>query len=132
MGYDIYAFIEYQPQHGGYDRYRYFGDLNISHQYALFAVLAGVRNSENIRCVANPKGMPNKLSWRVEEEYEGCGPNARAESWLTTNEISEALIFLAKMKGEATDELKATDELRAVLAMMRHLKDPRLVFWFNN
>lgn len=125
MGCDIHTYVECQPSYSG-DSYRCFAKLNINRQYALFAVLADVRNSENITYVADPKGIPTRLSWQAEAAYEEIGSDAHSTSWLTIDEVSKAINILYEVEGADISELEA------ILDVMGHLKEPRLVFWFDN
>ena len=125
MGCDIHAFIEYKTDYES-SRHRCLAKLTLNRCYDLFSVLADVRNRDNITCVVRPKGIPTRLSWRAEDAYEEMGTDAHTASWLTEDEVIEALDILPKIKGANTSELKA------ILAMMQHLKEPRLVFWFDN
>lgn len=69
MGTDIHAFIEYDNYYFP-DRAHNFAKINITRNYWLFTILAGVRG-ESIQGqtpVSEPKGLPEKKSWKLMHE----------------------------------------------------------------
>lgn len=55
--------------------------------YALFAVLAGVRNRTNVTPIAEPRGLPDDVSDEVRAESEAYTGDGHSHSWLTVAEL---------------------------------------------
>lgn len=72
MGCDIHTYLDYDEfkKHDGSGWYASnVAKFYINRNYILFAVLAGVRNYDNVVPVSKPKGMPDNLSYFVEDDY---------------------------------------------------------------
>lgn len=78
MGTDMYANIEKQNSTGSWLSY----EVDIDRCYALFAILANVRNygHTELNTIVEPRGLP-KGTHHMEEGY--------SSSWLTLNELLE-------------------------------------------
>lgn len=57
--------------------------------YALFAMLAGVRNRCDFVQISDTKGVPSNMSDTVKNEYEEWYGDAHSASWLTLRELKE-------------------------------------------
>lgn len=57
--------------------------------YRLFSILAGVRNSDGIVPIANPRGIPNDVSKFVKHEVKEYGDNGHSHSWLSLQELED-------------------------------------------
>ena len=55
--------------------------------YLLFATLAGVRSSDNIVQISEPRGIPNDTSDGVLTEYEEWRGDAHTPSWFSLKEL---------------------------------------------
>ena len=55
--------------------------------YTLFSILAGVRNSNNIKPVKEPRGFPEDCNESIKNQYEEWGIDAHTPSWLTLKEL---------------------------------------------
>lgn len=73
--------------------------LDVDRDYTLFAFLAGVRNGygfagvdtgDPIRPIADPRGLPEDVSFEVASEHASWGLDAHSASWLTVKELLEA------------------------------------------
>lgn len=57
--------------------------------YALFSMLANVRNHYDIVPISNPKGLPDDISNDVKAEYAIWHDDSHSRSWLTVRELKE-------------------------------------------
>lgn len=57
--------------------------------YSRFAVLANVRNYDNVQYISEPKGLPPDCCSEAREAAEGMGEYAYSHSWLTLRELEE-------------------------------------------
>lgn len=101
MGCDIHLFVEKKVGRSWYSWSRtevvyghgcewvqdYYGydDRN----YALFAVLADVRNRDGLKPLAQPRGLPEDVSWKVQQESESWDGDGHSHSWFTLKELEE-------------------------------------------
>ena len=85
MGCDIHAVVERKGRYG----WLCAGDPDIGRDYELFAVLAGVRNSYDLKPISEPKGLPENVS-RIFSAY--------AEHW-NSDGHSASWVDLVEMKG---------------------------------
>jgi len=122
MGCDIHAYIEYDDY--GDFKYDMWAKLHLMRHYLLFSVLADVRNGGEIEAVSQPKGLPGNLSWGVKDEYDNRG-DGHSESFLHIGEVEEALDRIRKTEW-------GSDDLEIIYKIMKELKNPRLVFWFDS
>jgi len=68
MGCDIHAYVDWDTK--GSEWTDSLGSININRNYALFAVLAGVRDDYRnpVGALIEPKGVPDKMSFWVEND----------------------------------------------------------------
>jgi len=104
-----------------------FATLNLSQDYAMFSLMAGVRSEISAIPVSEPKGLPEKVSRTVEEESKK--PNLHSHSWLTLAELKRVQKRITKLIGYEHWELAI------IIAMMEKIHcrrwKSRLVFWFD-
>ena len=124
-----------------------------SRSYAVFGVLAGVRNYSEAPMIANPKGFPIDVSPEVEAAAEYWGRDAHSRSWLSVAELTAFdwdKVFWDRRVTKQGDGAARADEgegkhvtLRehvgdwffCDLETLKNLGDPddvRVVFWFDN
>ena len=119
MGCDIHAHIEYRrvdrvgrrlPRRG-LPSWRQYASLNVNRNYALFSVLANVRNERGndivIEPVSMPKELPVDLSWAVKDEFERhWKADAHSCSWLSLEDLRRAQEIYAKVElpGESWEQ----------------------------
>lgn len=60
-----------------------FNDRN----YALFGILAGVRNSDEASSISNPRGLPLDVSIEVKNDSDNYGIDGHSHSWVTLQEL---------------------------------------------
>jgi hypothetical protein len=122
MGCDIHMHVEYQPWTPNQGFWHFVDVSYTPRDYSLFGAIAGVRDTD-IEPVAKPKGLPDRLSPGVAEEYKKWEVDAHSMTWLTLAELEEAL---HRVESEHR-------EYRAVVAIMRELgPTARVVIWFDN
>lgn len=110
--------------------------------YCLFALLADVRNYDEITPISPQKGIPNDCCWNTQKELYDWSGDGHSYSWLTLREIKSHL-FQKRSPAIAYDHLKIIYESlwkRAsefLYFSPRSLPDEvldmvRIVFWFDN
>ena len=123
MGCDIHSFVERR------DVYRYdgeeteygwknAGEAPICRNYNIFAVLANVRNDDNMPFISEPKGFPEDACSEAEQYYKYWGADAHSASRLTLKEIktydynqkfySAELILAKDNNGKVIETCRAT------------------------
>lgn len=65
----------------------YEGWIYKNRSYALFAMLADVRNNYNYKPICQPKGLPADISDVVRREADRWGDDGHSHSWLTLQEL---------------------------------------------
>lgn len=58
--------------------------------YELFAFLADVRNSRDLKPIASPKGVPNNASPEYKKEVDFMNGDGHSHSWFTLEELKNA------------------------------------------
>lgn len=95
MGCDIHAGVEVMvhpfKEYPGFGIWRMAGELPINRDYRLFAILAGVRNAENITPISDPRGLPEDASRVMKGWHEHWGSDAHSASYVTLDEIQDWL-----------------------------------------
>lgn len=173
MGCDIHIYIEQKGNDGDWYNRDYFVPTPVTSKwtkyervpiisyrsYALFAILANIRNYDNIPYIDKPRGLPKNLSKYVWDEWEKWEPEGHAASYFTLLELVEAQEALNYKDCEKAlwpvavhrfNEL--VDELKKRAAALRIIYDfewdsprqevrskvvekaskIRIVFWFDN
>lgn len=133
MGCDIHAHTEIRYKCDWY----HYQKHDIDRDYYLFAIMAGVRNYQDITPVAEPRGLPPNLSVVTLLEANYMGTDGHSHSWLSdweVRKISQEYQYdnpfwdIAVFGHEVYhhegfgNEYKGSSYMDAV----------RLVFWFDN
>jgi len=112
MGCDIHTYVEIRDKHGRWQavepdepgRRTWAWDFE-SRSYFCWAMLADVRNYDDIRPIAEARGLPDDLSYEVKEAAKRAEDDAHSHSWFT---LQELLAFdfdaLVTLKGKVTLE----------------------------
>ena len=141
MGCDIHAHIEVKVE----DKWRHFSTPSVERNYRLFALMAGVRNYDEIEPIAEPKGLPEDITYLTKIDYEGWKLDAHDESFLTVRELVE----LDRRWRYYRNELKNWKHIEIIFHTYifggsltgwyqypqdntRNIEDLRVVFWFDN
>jgi len=144
MGCDIHTHLEIRCN----GKWEHYSDININRWYALFGVMAGVRDSSQ-KMIVKPKGFPVDASLITRLDYERWGVDAHTPSWFNEKEIEKLRTWLKiqKGKGEKTNDtyfaydlewdiLNHTYLFGNVITDIEYLSKEidavRLVFWFDN
>lgn len=141
MGCDIHEFVEIKVN----GQWVYAGKIIIYRDYALFGVLAGVRDHD-IDPVAEAKGIPSDMSkglifilgrgkFNTVEEIEQNiqYDDYHSHSYLSMEEIYDAQeIYQEYLKGEDCSGIP--EQLIKLGELKQHpfVEDVRFVFWFDN
>ena len=167
MGCDIHMYVEYRPK-SQVGRNWLCGDIfhtidplrvpSLKHMdlhgernYDLFAVLADVRNYDNVEYIEDPRGIPNDCTEYVALEYERWDIDAHSASWFTLRELIEFKVehdprdrFGRDILKPLIDKLKKrADELDLIWdfewgrentakVALERAENIRIVFWFDN
>jgi hypothetical protein len=106
MGCEIVAFIEYE--HNG--TVEHLGQVYIHRNYHLFHLIAGVRGTgvqNECLPVAEKKGLPDKIHWRLEEKAypaqyvnrdHAPDPTSSSHTWLNLEEVEEVINQYSTLK----------------------------------
>ena len=162
MGCDIHMHVEYRKHNNNWECGDYFAlqpgstlespryslvELYGNRSYALFSILADVRNRTGLDYISLPKGLPRDATDFVKEGYEYWGMDAHSCSYLT---LKEMIDFRETHDGDdyymldvIIDKLKQrADELNLIYDFewsgRNHDKayaqssKIRIVFWFDN
>jgi hypothetical protein len=65
----------------------YEGWIYNGRNYALFAMLADVRNDYNFKPISHPKGLPSDVSDYVKQQSDQWGEDGHSHSWLSLREL---------------------------------------------
>jgi hypothetical protein len=92
MGCDIHPCVEVTDENG---KWKAVGDpenagsfeWDFGRNYCSFAVMAGVRNSYEMRPISEPRGLPKDVTKHVACEISEEDPNLHSHSWLLLSEI---------------------------------------------
>jgi len=116
MGTDIEMYVERLEEDGWTTKAKLIIDRN----YALFAVLAGVRNNEEhpFPVIAPPRGRLKDLGiWTEYDEYD-----CHSASWFLVSELLEHESLLESVNFEELSWIKVLDP---------DPKKIRIIFWFD-
>lgn len=67
MGCDIHMYLEFVERE---DYVSSIAKFNLSRNYTLFSLMAGVRTYEGSRVIYQPRGLPDKIGWVAEYDNE--------------------------------------------------------------
>jgi hypothetical protein len=127
MGCDIHTYVEALID----GEWIFLCELDLGRDYALFSVLANVRNYDGIECVSGDhKGFPESASDVVRDKYERWGDDGHSHSFLDLYEISDARILYEDEvePGSWPEDLERLSKIQEI----PYIEDTRIVFWFDN
>lgn len=137
MGCDIHEHVEYKSAESS--NWQHFCQPHIWRNYDLFALLAGVRNYDEIVPVAEPRGIPKDSSFDTVMEYTGgMGHNWREIEWVMDYDWhTPSWLTLTELKQVRQLLKRRSVELDGVIGMMEGLSnggevETRFIFWFDN
>ena len=98
MGCDIHLFVEVEHDgtwnsvdewetEDGYTSVVYEKQYYNGRNYDLFALLANVRNYNNVKPMKCPVGLPDDVSYQVMQKSESYGSDGHSHSYLTLKEL---------------------------------------------
>lgn len=160
MGCDIHLFIEHKDKQ--YNHWEGFGGkINPGRNYDIFTRLCGVRNYQKEEPITFPRGLPEDISWRANDENtlfidDSCADNdghcskKQADEWVKqgySKRVSEHRIThpdwhshswatAEELEKALTNSNYVDSEWTAVLIVLKHFEslgeEARIVFWFDN
>lgn len=133
MGCDIHLHIEIKVD----GIWEHWSAPSVGRNYLLFAIMAGVRNYNEITPVAKPKGLPQDISKLTKMDYNQMAGDAHTASYLDHKEMAKVE---AMYKNELPEEDFFSiehDILRCYLfgnsfTPNNKISEIRFVFWFDN
>lgn len=158
MGCDIHSFTEQRTNPDGWNWEEVAFKPFDWRGYGMYAFLAGVRNYSGIKPLAEPRGLPQGLSYQTESENREWASDGHSHSWLLASELLEfdydammedrrftrregpnsfnggATCEPGQGKQQTWREFLGPQFFRD-LEMLRAVGDPdntRVVFWFDN
>jgi hypothetical protein len=125
MGCDIHINIEKKVN----GQWFWHGDKNLDERrYIRFAVLANVRNNDNIKCISEPKGFPIDASFQTKESFDYWSGDLHSSSFLTLLELKD---YEGDNKHVLSDIVHVLSEMQLENEMRINDDDIRIVFWFD-
>jgi hypothetical protein len=142
MGCDIHLHTEIKVN----GKWLHYGAPSVPRCYALFALMADVRNSDgDIIPVSKPKGLPDDISeiTRLSNQRWGC--DGHSHSWLSAVELAKLEDAWQKHKPHGWDQSDLEHhyfgylESNSWAGFAKYpedrepwIEDVRFVFWFDN
>ena len=144
MGCDIHMHAEVKIQ----GEWRYYGQIDLNRNYAMFTYLAGVRpgraGEDDFEPISEPRGLPEDATFMTQyHANEIWGFDGHSHSWINADEIIEYEAFLDRkgwlypkggfspitgyLFGNNWGGFKKYPE-----DYPDDLEDIRFVFWFDN
>lgn len=104
--------------------------------YTLFSILANVRNSDSVKYIESPRGLPKDLCKNIRDASAVHDEDNHSHSWLLVSEINN---YEWDVKTTYHNEWRTPRESCAdFLQIMENLcektapEDIRIAFWFDN
>lgn len=86
MGCDIHELVERKsPTYGWINS----GCPDLNRDYELFSVLAGIRNSYNLKPISEPRGLPEDVCSEMKYNSEHWDSDGHSHSYVTLKELKE-------------------------------------------
>jgi len=134
MGCDIHCYAEVfsTKDNESKNKWTYEEELDIDRYYRLFAILADVRNINQLEPIAKPKGFPEDASDTVKRKrQEQMIYFCHSSSYLTLREIVDY------KQNSTSSNLRCLNEIIDKLTEIaqdneEYYENVRIVFWFDN
>ena len=131
MGCDIHAAA--QLKNPDTESWFTLGNVELCRDYALFAILAGVRNGKGVKPIDEPRGLPEGFGSEYDDEHTDLGDHSR--SYVDLQEINERMD-----RDWRTRDIASYETLRPInliltgyaLSWGAKPNEIRLVFGFDN
>ena len=146
MGCDIHAHMEIKT--GGI--WYHLSPVDLQRNYATFSRMAGVRNSQGIVPISEPKGLPVDIAVVTKMHSDAYAEYGHSHSWLGFDEMTQLLAFWSKRKEKPWGEFELDSSRKhndfgvwlfgyGIGSFGQYpeeypdrLEDVRIVFWFDN
>jgi len=138
MGCDIHPYIARRTGDGDLEPFMY-SQLDLSRNYLMFGLLAGVRGGE---ALFEPRGLPDGVPFTYQFDYDRMEDDAHTASWLTTSEVRQVAEKYPSVFEELRGKRWMHPHLAALLSLMEGVDtwaeeyDPGgeavFIFWFDN
>lgn len=147
MGCDMHIFLEKKEgdkwvDNTPYERDTWDGSLQpqdyYCRSYLLFSMLAGVRNSEGIKPIARPRGIPDDCSKEYRDFVEQWTPDGHSHSYFTIAELDKAytkcksVIQRETLGGFVNFLLKMAEVMNPYYKILLKHNEFRVCFFFDN
>lgn len=99
MGCDIHFYVEkkikgkwvsadeWEKDEDGYEDVKYQSRFYSGRNYALFSILAGVRNYSDLPAISQPRGVPEDASRKYKKKVKSYGSDGHSHSYFTLAEL---------------------------------------------
>ena len=140
----IHLYIEVLTKNG----WELYSHPTVRRDYELFAKMAGVRNDGEIEPISPPKGLPDDISYLVQQASANWEADAHSHSWLCSDEIRQLREWNDRGRDDPYGKsLWCQKELHHHILHCyceggyfdddgedrpHWIKDTRFVFWFDN
>lgn len=141
MGCDIHLHTEVKIN----GKWHHYGCPNIMRSYRLFAMLAGVRNYDDIEPIAQPRGLPVDATELTKLDCEHWDADGHSHSWIGSSEILRVCEYMNEIAKPERAWMNWEDETIGYLFgntwrgfekcpeyRPNGVQDIRWVFWFDN
>jgi len=143
MGCDIHMHAEVKIN----GEWHYYGPIEGQRRYGVFARMADVRNSGDIKPVSQPRGIPKDSTFMTKFHSEKWDSDGHSHSWLSAAEVADIPEYFkrtGKESNEPEDNDWATQFFGWIFSdswdtFVKHpeyrpkgVEDARIVFWFDN
>lgn len=140
MGCDIHAHVEIKVD----GKWHHYNHPDIGRNYWLFARMANVRNDGSIKPIAEPRGLPEDITFTTKFDRKCWSSDGHSDSWLSAKEVA---VLGPEMETEhkkynSKDYYYYEKEFGYLFGNSwdiglgnghpKQLQDARLVFWFDN
>lgn len=139
MGCDIHLHTEIKVD----GKWHHYSQPRVQRDYVLFFKLAGVRGPfDGVNPIAEPRGVPNDLSFTTKFDVDYMGDDGHSHSWLTGDELAEVVRWNDERRVSETGQWFSTEH--SFLGYLfgngwgrdsehpKSIEDVRAVFWFDN
>lgn len=134
MGCDIHLHVEIKVN----GQWHHYNHPSVDRHYALFARMAGVRNRDNVKPIAMPRGLPKDVTFTTKFDSDSWDVDGHSHSWLSSEEVE---LLLKEFDQSEIWEEKFGYLMGSSMATFHKYKDGRgrdgiedfrIVFWFDN
>lgn len=106
MGCDIHMHFEVKIA----GVWHHYSAPRVQRSYALFTRMAGVQSVSGVEPIAEPRGLPDDISFLTKLAYEYDGDDGHSHSWLSGKEIEEVCCWNDEWRARQAEALRKERE----------------------